>query len=131
MLEAVEEEPEPLSSDAGLDLRAAGELLAELGHAIELAVHVVGLENLAACVDGNAIVRRSVATDRVVVLEAETDGVHQRVASAASRIDFVLFEFLARGNAGHRVGRLGDVRRWGGQLLAKQLLAHELPAVNG
>src|SRR6266542_1677070 len=131
LLESTQEEAEPLARDARLHFGAGGDFRAELAHPYELAVGVDRGEDFAARVDGGAIVGRAVAPDGVEVLESEADGIDERMAPGARWIALVLFEFFARGDAGLRVGRLGNVGGRRRELLTEQLLANELATVDG
>ena len=81
-------------------------------------------------VDRLVAVRRLDVTESVVVAEPEADGIHHVVAAAAGRVRLVLAQSLPHRHSGLHRGRRRNVRRRGGELLAEEHLAHELPAVD-
>jgi hypothetical protein len=75
---------EPGLHEAVFDLLALGQLLTERDSAVEGAGHV-GVADLAAGVDREAVVGIAPLPERIVVLEAEANRIHQGVASGTGR----------------------------------------------
>src|SRR5262249_31316418 len=124
-------EAEPLRGHALPHLLAPGEAVCERHGAVELPVTVPGAEELSAGVDRGALIHVAPQADRIIVLEAEADRVHELMARGAERIFRVLPEPLAGGDAGLHLRRLDlDVVRRGRHGLAQEPLADELPAVD-
>ena len=125
---------EPLRAHAALHVGAAG---ASLRPSSSDAVEVprddrVGLLDAPLASTGWPFSHGAEHARAVEVLEAKPDRIHQAVAGRAGVVGGMLREALARGQRRAEIRRLdlnsGGRRR---QLLAEQLLAHELAAMDG
>ena len=96
---------EPSRGDAVADLVARGQLVDQTEEPFEVSVGVAGVDDAAASIDRLPIFLTAKATDRVVVFEAEPDGIHELVARMAIWIGGVVGVTLARGQLGIGLGR--------------------------
>ena len=101
---------QPFSDEAVLSVAALTQLARELDRAVEVTRHV-GVGNVAAGIDGKAVVQVAPEPDAVVVLEAEADRIEHDVARAARVVVAVLLEALSGRDARRGLGDRWYARR--------------------